>query len=288
MNSILITGSTGNVGAEVLRLLSEAGEPVVAAVRTPTAGRSRVAEVTFDFERPETYDLALNGVKRLFLVRPPALADVKRCFEPVVTAAKEAGVEHVVFLSLLGAEKNPVVPHRQIEDLIVASGLPYTFLRPSFFMQNLSTTHRDEIRNGDAIFVPAGRGRTSFIDVRDIAAVAAKTLSEPGHEFKAYPLTGSEALTYEEVARLFTDVLGRRVVYANPSILRFVLAKRRQGLPLPFILVMVGIYGTAKLGLAGTLTPDTERLLSRPPITMRQFIEDFRESWCKTPSQELR
>jgi len=150
-------------------------------------------------------------------------------------------------------------------------------------MQNLSTTHRAEVRDQSEIFVPAGRGKTSFIDVRDLAEVAAKTLTEPGHTFKAYPLTGAEALGYEDVARHFTEILGRRVVYSNPSILRFIRAKRREGLPLAYILVMVGIYGTCKLGLAGTLTPDTERLLGRPPLTMRQFIADHREAWLKTP-----
>lgn len=282
MRSILITGATGNVGAEVLASLSAAGAPVVAGVRSPTQGRSKVAEVTFDFERPETFGLALEGVKKLFLVRPPAMADAAR-FAPVLAAAKAAGVEHLVFLSLLGAEKNQVVPHRKIEDLILASGIPYTFLRPGFFMQNLSTTHREEIRDRSEIFVPAGKGKTSFIDVRDIAEVAARTLTEEGHAFKAYPLTGAEALGYEEVARLATDVLGRRIVYSNPSMLRFVIEKRRQGLPVPFVLVMAGIYGTCKLGFAGTLAPDTERLLGRPPRSMRQFLEDHRECWIKTP-----
>jgi len=283
MGSILVTGATGNVGSEVLKLLVEAGQPVFAAVRQPSEGHHPYAEVAFDFERPETFDLALGGVERLFLVRPPALADADRYFAPVIRAAKEAGVRHIVFLSLLGAEKNTVVPHRKIEDLILAAGIPYTFLRPGFFMQNLSTTHRDEIRDRDEIFVPAGKGKTSFIDVRDIAAVAAKTLTEPGHEFQAYPLTGAEALSYEEVARLFTETLGRRITYRQPSLLRFILTKRKEGLPMPHILVMAGIYGTCKLGLAGTLTPDTERILGRPPRSMRQFIQDFRATWERTP-----
>lgn len=282
MGSILVTGSTGNVGTELLKLLVTAGHPVFAGVRKPSRDRRPHGEVEFDFERPETFALALEGVEKLFLVRPPALSDADRYFRPVIEAAKSASVRHIVFLSLLGAEKNRVVPHRHIEDLIRASGLPHTFLRPGFFMQNLSTTHRAEIRDRGEIFVPAGRGKTSFIDVRDIAAVAVRTLTEPGHEGKAYPLTGSEALSYAEVAALFTEILGRPVRYADPSFVRFILAKRREGLPLPYILVMTGIYGTCKLGLAGTLTPDTERLLGRAPITMRQFIQDHRDCWQQT------
>ncbi|HEY9855421.1 MAG TPA: SDR family oxidoreductase [Stenomitos sp.] len=284
MGSILVTGATGNVGSEVLKRLVAAGAPVFAAVRQPSEEHRPYAEVTFDFERPDTFDLALGGVDRLFLMRPPALADADRTFAPLIRAAQAAKVRHIVFLSLLGAEKNGMLPHRKIEDLIVASGIPYTFLRPGFFMQNLSTTHRAEIRDRDTLFVPAGKGATSFIDARDIAEVAAKTLTEPGHEGQTYALTGAEALGYQEVARLLTEVLGRRITYANPSILRFVLTKRREGLPMPFVLVMAAIYGTCKLGLAGTLTPDVERLLGRPPRPMREFIQDHRAEWERSPA----
>jgi uncharacterized protein YbjT (DUF2867 family) len=145
-------------------------------------------------------------------------------------------------------------------------------------MQNLSTTHRDDIRAGE-ILVPAGRGATSFIDVRDIAAVAARVLTEAGHLFQAYPLTGNEAVDYFQVARLLSAELDRPIAYRRPSILRFVRHMRAQGRAWPLILVMVGIYTTARLGLAGLITPDCERLLGRPPITMRQFVHDERECW---------
>ena len=169
---------------------------------------------------------------------------------PVVRAAKDAGVRHVVFLSLLGVEKNQVEPHAQVERFILEAGLPHTFLRPSFFMQNLSTTHRDDIREHGELFVPAGQGRTGFIDARDIAAVGARTLLEDGHEGKAYDLTGSEALTYAEVAALFTEVLGRPIRYSAPGALRFTMRWYRRKQPVAFIAVMTGIYTVCRLGLA--------------------------------------
>lgn len=283
ISRVLVTGATGNVGSEVVRLLQDTGPAVRAGVRdpdgTPRNPPGRVEYVPFDFTRPETYGPALRGVDALFLVRPPAISNTRKYVNPVIDAAKAAGVERAVFLSLLGAEKNPVVPHRRIEDYLRSSGLTFTFLRPSFFMQNLSTVHRDDIRDRGEIFVPAGRGRTSFIDARDIAAVAAKTLTESGHENRAYPLTGSEALDYDEVARIFGEVLGRRIVYPNPSVLRFAGRMLREGLPPAFVLVMIGIYTTARLGLAGTVTGDTARLLGRAPTTVREFVNDYRESW---------
>ncbi|MBC8043956.1 MAG: SDR family oxidoreductase [Rhizobacter sp.] len=278
-NVIVITGATGNIGAEVIKYLRGADAEIRAAVRDAASSKSDdVNYVSFDFEHPETYLAALDGATKLFLVRPPAISDVKQFINPVVDAAKAAGITHIVFLSLLGAEKNSIVPHYKIERHIEASGVPYTFLRPSFFMQNLSTTHRDEIRSRNEIFVPAGNGKTSFIDARDIAAVAAKTLIETGHEGKSYPLTGSEALRYDEVATIFSEVLGRKITYTHPSLLRFIfhyIGKQ----PFAFTLVMSAIYTTARLGLAGALTDDTEKLLGRTPITMRQFAEDFKAMW---------
>lgn len=282
MSKILVTGATGNVGAEVIRLLHESDCEVYAAVRNPDSAKqilgSNVNCVAFDFTNPDTFAPAFTGVNKLFLVRPPALANVSQQIAPALDAAKRAGVEQIVFLSILGADRNRIVPHAAIERYINQIGIPATFLRASFFMQNLNTTHREEIKTRGELFLPAGNGKTSFIDVRDIAAVAVRTLIEDGHTTQAYALTGAEALTYYEVADIFTAVLGKPIRYTNPSLLKFIFQTRRR-LPLNFVLIMAAIYTTARLGLAGGITSDVEQLLNRPPLTMRQYIEDYREFW---------
>ncbi len=241
-NNILVTGATGNVGSEVVRLLSKRGYSVKAAVRSHSASRihlpSGVESVAFDFEQTQTFEPAFRGINTLFLVRPPAISQVKKYIYPAIATARAVGVERVVFLSLLGAERIAIVPHAKIEAYIKSSGLSYTFLRASFFMQNLSTTHCQDIRDNNEIFVPAGKGKTSFIDVRDIASVAVKVMIEPGHENKAYPLTGSEALDYYEVAEIFTNILGRQIVYADPSIFKFAWRMYKRGLKKDLIVVM--------------------------------------------------
>jgi uncharacterized protein YbjT (DUF2867 family) len=179
----------------------------------------------------------------------------------------------------LGAERIAIVPHAKIEAYIQSLGLSYTFLRPSFFMQNLSTTHCQDIKDNNEIFVPAGKGKTSFIDVRDIAAVAVKVMTESGHENKAYPLTGSTALDYYEVAEIFTNILGRQIDYTNPSIFNFAWRMYQRGLKTEPIAVMLGIYTTAKLGLAAKVTEDVRHLLRRSPISMEKFVRDYRTSW---------
>ncbi len=285
--TIVVTGATGTVGSEVVQLLHAARHPVRAAATDPEAARARlgagVATVEFAFDRPETHGDALHGARALFLMRPPQMADAK-AFLPTIEAARAAGVEQIAFLSLQGVERNAVVPHHRIEKLVRESGIAWTFLRPSFFMQNLSGVHRDEICRQNRVFVPAGRGRTAFVDARDVAAVAAKILTESGHERQAYELTGSEALGYAEVAGILSEVLGRAIRYDRASALGFWLATRRAGQPAGFATVMTALYTVARLGLAAHLTDTTRELLGREPIAFRQFARDHADVWQPAPA----
>lgn len=208
------------------------------------------------------------------------MTDVTRYVFPVIDEAKKRGVSQIVFLSLLGAQHLPFVPHRKVELYLERSGIPYTFLRASFFMQNLSTTHAREIRDHHLIDVPAGVGKTSFVDVEDLAEVAALALSAPGHENQAYDLTGSEALDYHEVAALLTRELGRPIAYREPGLVGFLARRVRSGLPFGFALVMGAIYTTARMGKAALVTSDLERLLGRSPRTLQGFLEKERDTWA--------
>lgn len=281
---LLITGAPGTVGSPLVESL-RGRTPMRIAARKIDAARAALGDdldyVPFDFVKPETYTPAFDGIKQMFLLRPPQLANVERDIAPAVRAAVAAGVEHIVFLSLQGVERISFVPHAKIEAVIRDTGAAWTFLRAGFFMQNLSSTHREEIRDRDEIFVPAGRSKTAFIDARDIGEVAALTLTEPDHENQAYVLTGGELHDYYEVASLLSEILGRPIDYRDPALPRYIIQTWRRGTPLGFTLVTTMLYTLTRFGQAATIAEDTARLLGRSPRTLEQFIRDHREIWMR-------
>lgn len=286
MSSILVTGASGNVGREVVKALVQANISVRATLyrsgEDERYSSSAVEYVPFDFGDSRTFPAAFNEVSSLFLMRPPPIADVERYIQPLIEYAAGIGVRHIVFLSLLGAGKNTFVPHARVEALIRSSGVDYTFLRCGFFMQNLDTIHREDVVEHDDLFIPAGLGKTAFIDTRDIGEVAARILTESGHENKAYILTGDEALTYDEVAAIMTEVLGRKITYSNPSLLAFARRMRSRGHPWGYIGVMAGIYLSTRRGRSAEVSPAAGELLGRPPTTLREYVSDYAAAWSKS------
>ncbi|MFZ5354357.1 MAG: SDR family oxidoreductase [Bacillota bacterium] len=282
-NKILITGITGNVGSDIAYSLQRLNHPFKAGVRDIEKARklfgNDIEYVRFDFEDADTYEEALKDVNKVFLMRPPALADAKKQIKPFIDKCAQKKIEHMVFLSLMGIEKNPVPPHYKIEKFILESGIPYTFLRPSFFMQNLNTTHCKDIKERNDIYIPCGRAKLSFIDTRDIGEAGAIALTADKHKNKAYTLTGPEALDYYQAAEIFTRVLGRKITYSNPSPLAFRKEMINRGVKKDFANVMVMLYLTTRFGMAKSTTPELEQLLGRKATTLEQYVKDYAESF---------
>ncbi|MET3948699.1 uncharacterized protein YbjT (DUF2867 family) [Arthrobacter sp. UYCu512] len=287
---ILVTGATGNIGRVVVEQLLAAGQRVRAAGQTAESVKrmfgQRVEAIAFDFTDEMTWPDAFHGVQRMFLMRPPHLGKPKKQIIPALEYARARGVEQMVFLSIQGAEKNKVVPHAAIEAWLRTSGAAWTFVRASFFHQNLSTTHLTDIRDRDEIMVPAGRGVTAFVDGEDVGAVAAAALMNPAaHRNTAWTVTGNEALTYEQIARILTVELGRPIRYARPGIFRYFWhARRTLGMPWGMVFVTAAIYTTARFGLAGELTDTVQQVLGRPPISFADFTHRQHEIWNPAPT----
>ncbi len=283
MKTVLVTGATGNVGFEVVQHLKTRGVKVRVAITNPEQSKRHfdpdIEVVRFIFGEPSTYLPALTGVDAVFLLRPPQISNAKKFINPFIDAAKVLGVRAMTFLSVQGAQANPLVPHHAIEQHLKTSGLEYSFLRAAFFMQNLTNAHHQDILQHNDIMIPAANGKTAFVDVRDLAAVAAITLTETGHANTAYELTGSQALTYDQVAQILSQILGRTIRYSHPNVLQFWQRRYQYQEPIGFILVMTALYTVAALGQAGHLTTDTKRLLGREPITFEQFARDHASAW---------
>ena len=276
--AILITGATGTVGAPLVRRLISDGQEVIAGVRDPATSDTVAPSRLLDFEREETFDAALNGVRRVFLLRPPALSDVKRYLRPFLAATVKTGVEHVVFLSVLGV--NRLMPHWQVEQDLRASSMAWTFLRPSFFAQNLQTAYGADILERSQIRLACGSGRTSFIDARDVADVAALALvASPPKAGAVHTLTGPTALNYHRVASLLSAELGRPVDYVPLSLLTYRRELRRRQLPADYVKVQLLINLVARLGLAGKVDGTVEQLLARPATPLAAYLHDRRDDW---------
>lgn len=274
---VLVIGATGTVGEPLVQLLLDSRVPIRVATRSAQTARETFGDepayVDFDLERPETWGETLAGIDRMFLLLPPG-SGVSTVHD-FTDAADRSGVEHVVFLSLLGAEKIPILPHRRIENHLAQTEMTSTFLRASWFMQNLSEIHRPEIVERDEISVPAGDGVLSLVDARDVAAVAATVLTESGHGDRAYDLTGPAALDFSEVAEAFSDVLDRPIRYENPSRLAFGRHMYQRGHSLGFVLFMIVEYSVVRRGFSGRTTDDVETIMGRSPRPIRDFVEDY-------------
>ena len=280
---ILVTGARGNLGAATTNALLAAGATVRAGDLDPATIAERLpgAEpVELDFLRPATFQPALMGCRALFLLRPPPIARVGPTLNRFIDIAARAGIEHVVFSSVQGADTNRLVPHHRVEQHLTASGLPWTILRPGFFAQNLTGPYRDDIRLDRRVYVPAGEGRVAFLDVTDLGEIAARILVDPApHTAKGYALTGPAAITFDEVAAMLTTALQLPIRYEPATVTGYLRHLRRRGLPPTQILVQTILHTGLRRGDAATVIPTVEQLLGRPATPLGVFITRNADSW---------
>lgn len=271
---ILITGASGNVGGELTQQLLEMGQNVRVLTRDPqklSALKGQVDLVVGDLAKPETLSAALTGIERLFLVTASTQQDMN-----VLKAAKEAGVKHVVKLSTLEAADPHMTEHvkwhRQREELIRASGLAWTFLRPTMFMST-ALEWTKSICQEDKIYYPGGEGKVPAVDPWDVAAVAAAALTGSGHEGQAYALTGPTALSFGEMAKVLGGVLGKPIEYVDISEQAAGEGMRKAGLAEYVIEGLIGTFAVIRTGRLAYCSDDVERITGHAPHSF--------EAWCR-------
>jgi uncharacterized protein YbjT (DUF2867 family) len=274
---ILVTGAGGTVGSEVVKELQQGGAVFRAAFHSQAkadAARAKgIDAVVIDYERPETLDAAFAGIEKLFLLSSSNAEQELAAID----AAKRTGVKHIVKLSVIGAAAESYSfgkIHRRAEKAIEESGIAWTFLRPNGFMDNMHNYMGGSIRGQGAFYGSTGDTKIAHVDVRDIAAVAAKALTGPGHEGKSYTLTGPEGLTYGEIASKLSAASGRTINYVNVGDEDIKAGMTGSGAPEAYADAFVDLQRFYRTGEAGQVSGDVKKVTGRDPIAFDQYAKD--------------
>lgn len=281
--TILIAGATGNIGSQVVHHLIEQKMPLRALVRDRTQATQLETQgielAQGDFAQPDSLDAALQGVEKAFLIMPnhPHQVELECNF---IDAAKRAGVRHLVKLSVLRSGELPSTFqqwHRQIETYLEASDIAWTHLRPNMLMQNMRWFMPTIMQQG-AFYHTIGNTLVSHVDARDVAAVAALCLVESGHESQAYDLTGSEAISFTQVAQYFSNALNRPIQFINVSPADLKAARLSNGEPEWYLDAEAQLFSCWQEGAGEIVTSKVADLLDKPPTSFAQFVQDYVQS----------
>jgi len=288
-STILITGATGTVGREVVIQLSmlEGDVRVRAGVHSLIKGENLkrlpgVEIVEIDFEDQASLHAAFTHVDKVFLITPFAEDEVEMA-KTLIDEAKKKGVKHIVKLSAMGADATPGITlgrrHHEIEQYIEDSGIAYTFLRPSSFMQNYQNYDAESIKREGQFYQSTGNGKVAYIDARDIAAVGVEILTGTGHEGKAYDLTGLEALSNYEVAQVLSEVRRKQVTFVDVPEEAARQAMLAQQIPEWMVDALLELNRLYKAGYGGNITDTVQQITGRVPHTFREFVQDHLDSF---------
>jgi uncharacterized protein YbjT (DUF2867 family) len=289
VGTILVTGATGTVGSEVLKQLSNdaLSYNIKAGVHSIENANKvqqydRVKVVQLDYDNMEGVESAFKDVDKLFLLTHPSSKTVEH-ESNLVTEAKKSGIKHIVKQSImradLGADVEAMRLHRQAEKLIIESAIPYTFLRPNEFMQGFINFQGTTIKSNNAFYVTAEDAKVSFVDARDIAAIAVKALVEGDkHYNKTYMVTGPEALSYHQAADKLSNATGRKIDYVNISEEETRDALKETGMDDWLINTILGLYTLYRNDHASEVLSAVE-VTGRKATTFVEFATDHADAF---------
>ncbi|WP_298014196.1 SDR family oxidoreductase [uncultured Aquabacterium sp.] len=268
---ILVLGATGNVGQPLVQALLARGQHVKAASRSgkPVAGAEGVV---FDYARPETFHAAFDGVDRAYVMLPGGHVNSKELLLPVIQAAAARRVK-VVLQTVFGVDADDAIPYRQVEIALERSGTPYVILRPNWFSDNFHNFWKAGIDHGQ-IALPAGTGKSSFIDVRDIAESAAVALTTDRFDGQSFNLTGPEAVSYADAAQLLSEVAGKPVRYVPIDDSAFVEALTGAGVARDYADFLASIFHPVREGWTAAVTDHVQTLTGHAPRSLATYVRD--------------
>lgn len=278
---ILVIGATGNIGLETVKQLLDRGIKPVLGVRNIATAKAklgpRASYVHFDFQDISTFKPALQGIDRLFFIAPHT--DPVPSVLALLRLAVVENVKHVVFSSGRTTGDIAGKPLNKVELLIQSHNIPWTIIRPGWFMQNFTSWLGTTIKEENRLYLPAGNSKTAFIDVRDIAAVLVEILTGNGHEEKLYNLTSDEAIDHHEVVKLISAASNRTISYIPQEREEFVHTMVEKGWSEATAKYTLALYDIVGTGKEEEISPDVENILGRKPIRFAQFAEDYKMAW---------
>lgn len=278
MSTFLVLAANGNVGSTLSTLLEQASH----TVRRATSRTAGAGQVHVDLVSGDGLAEALTGADGAFLLSPPGHVNQDELLGRVIEEAKARGVRKIVLMTAMGVDADPSAPLRKAELHLEASGLAWNVIRPNWFMQNFHTFWLQGIAHANAVQLPTGTAKGSFIDARDIAAVAASLLQRSDLDGQAFDLTGGEALDHDEVAALLTRELGRDIRYEDisPDAMRGGLLAA--GLPPAYAENLLVILEYFKLGYAARITDAVAHITGKAPRTFEAYVRDYRDAYALT------
>lgn len=282
MTKILVTGATSNVGRYLIPLLRKAGADVLAG-STKGMDFDGVKGVVVDFLKPETLRAAFKNVDILYVVLTPFSDKIIEMGDNIATAAKEAGVKYIIRMSGAGADPNSpylmAKEHGIIDKKLKDTGIPCTFLEDQFFMQNYINWAKDMIKGG-AYYSAEGQGLLAMIDARDIADVAAEIILHPDqHKGKSYVLSGSEAVTNEDVMKLISKELGRQIQHVDIPHEAAAEAMKGMGMNDTAVERFVSMDKATVKGLYSLVTDNVKKITGHEPRTIAAFVKENADLW---------
>lgn len=279
---VFVYGGSGLVGGHLVTELQKQGHEVWAGSRKPESQKSS-ANLHWVFADSSNLTKGLEVLEQVdaaYFLSPPGQTNQYEILSPWIEKAKQVRLKKLVLMTAMGVDHTPPeAPFRKTEILLEGAGIPWNIIRPNWFMQNFHTFWIAGIKQDQKIYFPGGNAKTSFIDARDIASVAAVLLTTTKYDNQAFTLTGPESIDHNEVAKHLTNVSGKNIEYVDVDPKVFESSLVSAGLSKDYAAFLVMIAGALKEGFSAPILDTVKILTGKNPIYFAEYAKDFASSW---------
>ncbi|HWK07337.1 MAG TPA: SDR family oxidoreductase [Puia sp.] len=283
---ILVTGATGPLGKAVVEFLLKKtpGSNIAALVRDPAKAETLKGQGVDirqgDYNNYDSLVKAFTGIDKLYFVSGNDIPNRSVQQANVVRAAKQAGIKHILYTSFQRKNETFSSPialvaqaHLETETALKESGIPYTILKHTLYTDMLPIFIGDKVLETGVIFQPAGEGKVSYATRSDMAEAAANILTGQGHENKEYEISGNQAWSYPEIAKIISEITGKSITYVSPTQEVFKQELTKAGVPDHYIGLFGGFGEGIRQGEFDLTDPTLEKLLGRQPTSLREYLK---------------